>query len=289
MRRILSVISLFISISVSAQTVCITGFTPSVADASPSASVFDASGEPCSVLIIDTRETGWTFEAGMAGIVDIAYGKDVIYLYVPATARKLSVSHPQYGVLRDWTIPKTLDPGRTYSMKLEISKPKPVKVTPVKQFNVTPYRRNVSDKVFTRHFADAYLGLCIDEHCCEEYFIGARYTYLQNRVGPYLAVAFNVEEEGGAVFAGAAYRFLDENKSNLDLQAYGGIGLVYGQILGGEAGMRFGWKGGSQVSHWDFGIGCQFMKGCIVPTVEVGLYIWGIPVACGIGLCFGAI
>ena len=121
------------------------------------------------------------------------------------------------------------------------------------------------------------------------YFIGARYTFLQNKVGPYIALAFNTAEEGGAVFAGAAHRFLDESASDLDLQVYGGLGLIYGQSLGGEVGVRFGWKGDSPVSHWDFGVGCQFMHGCIVPTIEVGRYIWGIPVACGIGLCLGAI
>lgn len=287
MRRLLLLISLLTSIAGSAQTVRISGFTPSSTDAS-AALVYDANGELCATLKLETKETGWTFEAGLAGIIDIEYRKDVIYVYVPATARKLSVSHPQYPALRDWTIPRTLEPGRTYSMKLEVAKPKPVKMTPVKQFNA-PRLRSVSDKEFTRHFADAYLGFCIGEYCSEEYFIGARYTYLQNKVGPYIALAFNTADEGGAVFAGAAYRFLDENASDLDLQAYGGIGLIYGQSLGAEVGVRFGWKGDSKVSHWDFGVGCQFMQGCIVPTIEVGLYIWGIPVACGLCLCLGAI
>ena len=287
MRRLLLLISLLTSIAGSAQTVRISGFTPSSTDAS-AALVYDANGELCATLKLETKETGWTFEAGLAGIIDIEYRKDVIYVYVPATARKLSVSHPQYPALRDWTIPRTLEPGRTYSMKLEVAKPKPVKMTPVKQFNA-PRLRSVSDKEFTRHFADAYLGFCIGEYCSEEYFIGARYTYLQKKVGPYIALAFNTADEGGAVFAGAAYRFLDENASDLDLQAYGGIGLIYGQSLGAEVGVRFGWKGDSKVSHWDFGVGCQFMQGCIVPTIEVGLYIWGIPVACGLCLCLGAI
>lgn len=288
MRRLLLLISLLTSIAGSAQTVRISGFTPSSTDAS-AALVYDANGELCATLKLETKEIGWTFEAGLAGIVDIEYGKDVIYVYVPATARKLSVSHPQYSALRDWTIPRTLEPGRTYSMKLEVTKPKPVKVTPVKQFNDTPHRRNVSDKDFTRHFIDSYLGFCIGEWCDKEYFIGARYTFLQNKVGPYIALAFNTAEESGAVFAGAAYRFTDERTSDLDFQVYGGLGLIYGQSLGGELGVRFGWKGDSPVSHWDFGVGCQFMKGCIVPTVEVGLYIWGIPVLCGIGLCLGAL
>ena len=288
MRRLLLLIPLLTSIAGSAQTVRISGFTPSSTDAS-AALVYDANGELCATLKLETKETGWTFEAGLAGIIDIEYRKDVIYVYVLATARKLSVSHPQYPALRDWTIPRTLEPGRTYSMKLEVAKPKPVKVTPVKQFNDAPRLRSVSDKEFTRHFADAYLGFCIGEYCSEEYFIGARYTYLQNKVGPYIALAFNTADEGGAVFAGAAYRFLDENASDLDLQAYGGIGLIYGQSLGAEVGVRFGWKGDSKVSHWDFGVGCQFMQGCIVPTIEVGLYIWGIPVACGLCLCLGAI
>ena len=170
-------------------------------------------------------------------------------------------------------------------MKLGINRPRPVP----KPKPATVYTRKMDEKGFCQHFTDAYLGFVNDrEGYTEECFAGIRYTYLQNRIGPYISAAISTDEMS-AFFAGAAYRFTRPESSDLDFQAYGGIGLAYGNQLAGEAGIRFGWKSSHKLSGLDFGVGCQFWKGAITPTVEVGLYIWGIPVVCAVGIVLGAL
>ena len=66
-------------------------------------------------------------------------------------------------------------------------------------------------------------------------------------------------------------------------------GLIDGRHVGAEAGFRFGWKGSRRLSGLDFGVGCQVFRDGFVPTVEVGLYIWGVPVLCGLCLVMGAL
>ena len=300
MRNFLTILALLFSFAASAQSIRISDFKATITDATAPDAVQDADGALCTILRMETEETGWTFEAGMAGITDVMYGKDVIYVYVPAGARILSVAHPNAAPLRNWNIPQRLEPGRTYSMKLEIFVPQSAPVEKPKRVISKPkptpkpvpspaFSNRVYEKDFCWHFADAYLGFVNDrEGYTDECFVGLRYTYLQHRVGPYISAAFSTDEMS-AFFAGAAYRFTHPESSDLDFQAYGGVGLVYGGLLAGEAGIRFGWKSSHKLSGLDFGVGCQFWKGTITPTVEVGLYIWGIPVVCGLCLALRAL
>ena len=103
---------------------------------------------------------------------------DAICLYIPATARILSFSHPKYGAVRDWTIPQTLLPGYCYSLRLKIRQtpehaaaglpdriptpgpvPKPVSATTqrVKPEISTRIRR---ESQFSDHFIDFTGGAC---------------------------------------------------------------------------------------------------------------------------------
>lgn len=300
MRNFLTILALLFSVAAGAQSIRISNFKATIADATAPDAVQDADGALCTILRMETEETGWTFEAGMAGITDVMYGKDVIYVYVPAGARILSVAHPNAAPLRNWNIPQRLEPGRTYSMKLEIFVPQPAPVEKPKRVISKPkpmpkpvpspaFSNRVYEKDFCWHFADAYLGFVNDrEGYTDECFVGLRYTYLQHRLGSYISAAISTDEVS-AFFAGAAYRFTRPESSDLDFQAYGGVGLVYGGLLAGEAGIRFGWKSNHKLSGLDFGVGCQFWKGTITPTVEVGLYIWGIPVVCGLCLALRAL
>ena len=300
MRNFLTILALLFSVAAGAQSIRISGFKATIADATAPDAVQDADGALCAILRMETIETGWTFEAGMAGITDVMYGKDVIYVYVPAGARILSVAHPNAAPLRNWNIPQRLEPGRTYSMKLEIFVPQPVPIEKPRHVISKPrstpkpvpspaFSNRVYEKDFCWHFTDAYLGFVNDrEGYTDECFVGVRYTYLQHRVGPYISAAISTNQMS-AFFAGAAFRFTRPESSNLDFQAYGGVGLIYGNQLAGEAGIRFGWKSKHKLSGLDFGVGCQFWKGTITPTVEVGLYIWGIPVVCGLCLALRAL
>ena len=323
MKRFLILLALLRVLSLPAQ-IRISDFALSTTDCTGPdvrTACFDPDGDPCALLKLGTDLSGWTFDAGIAGILDTRYEKGVIWLFVPKSARSLSVSHPQYGVLRDWIFPESLEPGRTYTMKLDFQMPgktpegrtvrkaqrpapgtvlpsgqrpgtEPVIVTralPVTEDSASPYPvgRSISGKAFCEHFIDLYAGCALMQgetgfETTDQYRFGISYTWIGRRVGPYVSAATDFDG-AFSILTGAAFRLTDPRTSSLDWQLYAGTGLIDGKA-GLDAGMRFAWRSSSSVSKADIGVGCQFYSDTIIPTISVGLYIWGIPVALGIGL-----
>ena len=238
----------------------------------------DPEGQLCSVLKLETKQSGWTFDAGTAGIVDTRYEDEIIWVYVPAYARNLTVAHKEYGVLREWGFPVSLEAGRTYTMELSYDRPQPKPVSfnrplparpaPSPAQAPAPTRNNPGD-TFCSHFVDMYAGSACSKNSDgrylmdDDYWIGLSYTGIGERIGPYMSLATNFSEEFSVIGGGAG---------------------VIGGSLGADVGTRFAWRSSSSLSHWDFGFGCQFCNGNIMPTVSVGFYIWGIPALIGVGL-----
>ena len=292
----------------SAAQVRIADFRQSYSDGAASdvrTSVADPTGQPCAVLKMETSQSGWTFDAGLAGIMDTRYEKGCIWLYVPASARKITVAHQEYGVLRDWIIPASLESGRTYTMRLlherrrtassaPAPKPEPVRVPryevptvrPAPSFPDKPDKSLKSPSLFdsggTKHFCSSFvdlnLGFDEDEACTTV----LRYTSLKNRVGWYAGIGIDYNA-GGMFVGGAAFRLTDEYRTFLDIQLYAGAGI--GEIGMLEAGVRFAFKSETGISSWDFGMGVQLCDGVVMPTLELGLCIWGVPLLCA--LCIG--
>lgn len=257
----------------------------------------DPEGQLCSVLKLETKQSGWTFDAGTAGIVDTRYEDGIIWVYVPAYARNLTVAHKEYGVLREWGFPVSLEAGRTYTMELSYDRPQPKPVSfnrplparpaPSPAQAPAPTRNNPGD-TFCSHFVDMYAGSACSKDSDgrylmdDDYWIGLSYTWIGERIGPYMSLATNFSEEF-SVIGGVSFRMTDPSTAGMDWQVYGGAGLIGGS-LGADVGTRFAWRSSSSLSHWDFGFGCQFCNGNIMPTVSVGFYIWGIPALIGVGL-----
>ena len=294
-------------------------------------SIQDPDGRLCAVLKLETKQSGWTFDTGLAGIIDTRYEDGIIWLYVPAYARKITVAHKDYGVLREWNFPVSLEPGRTYTMKLTNERPHSTysaprtttpstpastpKSRPKSAYQPTPQRETTTiptrsyassetewsnifspnrvKKEFCNHFIDFYTGFGCSKDYGENYVAtgeiccGFSYTWIGNKVGPYLSLGID-NDECGSILGGIAYRITDSNTTNIDWQLYGGAGLVYG-AFGFELGTRLAWGSLYSLSHWDLGFGCQFSQGMIIPTVSVGLYIWGIPAIIGVAIVTCAI
>ena len=309
MKKSILILFLLQGICAAAQ-VRISDFKLAIADGTASdvrTALQDPDGHLCAVLKLETRQSGWTFDAGLAGIMDTRYETGIIWLYVPTSARKLTVAHKEYGVLRDWSLPVSLEPGRTYTMKLSYERPRPAPApkasVPQSAATPAPQRRSAAlhpvrlpervtarseERNFCNHFADFYTGLCCSKEyggsyqLSEDYWFGLSYTWIGNRIGPYLSAGYSLDE-CFSVVGGAAFRLTNPQTASLDWQLYGGAGLIDGGF-GFDVGTRFAWRSTSKLSHWDFGFGCQFFQGNIMPTVSVGLYIWGIPVAVGLGV-----
>ena len=311
MKKSILILLLLQSFTVAAQ-IRISDFKQSHTDGAASdvrTSLLDPDGRLCALLKLETKQSGWTFDTGLAGIIDTRYEDGLIWLYVPASARQITVAHKEYGILREWSFPVSLEPGRTYTMRLSYehhqtvssdtrpipatskphSNPAPMTVNPTVHSKVTSIPAPVSlEKAFCNHFADMYMGFACSKdydnryEMNEDYWFGLSYTWVGKRIGPYMSIATNFNE-GFSIVGGASFRITNPDTAPLDWQVYGGVGLMNG-TFGVDLGTRFAWRASSTLSHWDFGFGCQFSNGIIMPTVSVGLYIWGIPTLIGIGL-----
>ena len=102
----------------------------------------DQNGETAALIKVVTSEQGFVFDGGMVGIVKTKQGVGEVWVYVPHGIKKITVQHPQLGVLRDYFFPTSIEKAKTYEMKLTTSKVETfVSRSASKQyviFNVTP-------------------------------------------------------------------------------------------------------------------------------------------------------
>ena len=78
----------------------------------------DQNGETAALIKIVTTEKGFGFSCGALGIVKTVETPGEIWLYVPRGAQKITIKHPQLGILRDYHFNTTILGGRTYEMVL---------------------------------------------------------------------------------------------------------------------------------------------------------------------------
>ena len=105
----------------SAQGISVTSFKPLPDDLTANLAgtqVKDQNGEVAALIKVVTTQTGFTFEGGMAGIVKTKQEVGEIWVYVPHGIQKITIKHPQLGVLRNYYFPCAIDEARTYEMVL---------------------------------------------------------------------------------------------------------------------------------------------------------------------------
>lgn len=78
----------------------------------------DQNGETAALIKVVTTQTGFTFDGGALGIVKTVQKPSEIWAYVPRGLKKITISHPQFGVLRDYYFPVAIEAARTYEMNL---------------------------------------------------------------------------------------------------------------------------------------------------------------------------
>ena len=78
----------------------------------------DQNGEVAALIKVVTTQTGFTFDSGTMGIVKTIQKPSEIWVYVPHGIKKMTISHPQLGLLRDYYLNIPIDAARTYEMVL---------------------------------------------------------------------------------------------------------------------------------------------------------------------------
>lgn len=84
----------------------------------PGTLVLDQNGSVCALIKVETTLDDYTFDVGSLGITKTIRQGGEIWVYVPYGVRKLTISHPVMGVIRDFAFPISIESGRTYILKL---------------------------------------------------------------------------------------------------------------------------------------------------------------------------
>lgn len=274
MKRIITVIaSMILCVPVHAQKISVAQFREAPDDFSAAARETrraDLSGEACALVKISTKQSGFSFDAGIECISDIIYTEPGVWLYLPAGTRRITIAHKQYGTLSRWQFPLTLEPARVYEMTLKTEQPKPVRPS----FNVDG---------FSSHFLQSHIGMEIYKGEVYGAVIGMNYSFVPKKMGFYTSVEFGMDSETFNIFAGPVIRMLDSS-SFTDWQLYAGVGYA-GCTFGVDVGTKFGWQSDKILSRWDFSLGCQYWgNGTVVPYVGLGAGISGYTAVCVLGL-----
>ena len=78
----------------------------------------DQNGETAALIKVVTTQTGFTFDGGALGIVKTKQTPGEVWVYIPKGSKKISIKHPQLGVLRNYYYPIAIEAARTYEMVL---------------------------------------------------------------------------------------------------------------------------------------------------------------------------
>ncbi|MBR1556721.1 MAG: PEGA domain-containing protein [Prevotella sp.] len=89
----------------------------------------DQNGETAALIKIVSPEKGFVFNGGSLGIVGTEDHVGETWLYLPRRAQKLTITHPKFGVKRDYYYPISVEGGKTYEMLLDIGTGRYVTIT----------------------------------------------------------------------------------------------------------------------------------------------------------------
>lgn len=122
MKRYLSIF-LFLSCTLlmQAQNIVVESFRLDESDLTANragTTVLDWSGQKCALIKVETTEQGFSFDVGSLAVRDTQQKNGEIWVYVPEGVKRITISHQQLGVLRDYDLGQTLKRAKTYIMKL---------------------------------------------------------------------------------------------------------------------------------------------------------------------------
>ena len=82
----------------------------------------DQNGDVCAIIKVVTTQTGFIWEPDGLGIVSAENKGAEYWLYVPFGAKRITIKHPQLGVLRDYLYPMGIEKATVYEMVLVTGK-----------------------------------------------------------------------------------------------------------------------------------------------------------------------
>ena len=82
----------------------------------------DQNGDICAIIKVVTTQTGFSFDCGQIGVVKTVPKTSEIWVYVPFGAKRITISHPQLGLLRDYLFQQAIEKATVYELVLTAGK-----------------------------------------------------------------------------------------------------------------------------------------------------------------------
>lgn len=120
-RKVMLVLLLFAATALSAQNMSVASFKLLESDLTANTTGTmerDQNGEVAALIKVVTTEWGFVFNGGMVGIVKTKQGTGEVWVYVPHGIKKITIQHPQLGILRDYHFRIPIEKAKTYEMVL---------------------------------------------------------------------------------------------------------------------------------------------------------------------------
>ena len=122
MKRLLIIVNMLIGVLVlEAQNISVSSFRLLETDLTANTAgtiEHDQNGEVAALIKVVTTQTGFTFDGGSLGIVKTVQKPAEIWVYVPRGLKKMTISHPQLGILCDYYLRVAIASAKTYEMVL---------------------------------------------------------------------------------------------------------------------------------------------------------------------------
>ena len=79
----------------------------------------DQNNDVCAIIKVVTTQKGFNdFDCGQIGVMKTVQKNAEVWVYVPFGAKRMTIKHPQLGVLRDYMFPERIDKATVYEMEL---------------------------------------------------------------------------------------------------------------------------------------------------------------------------
>ncbi len=86
--------------------------------------VYDQNGEKCALIKVRSNPPtkDFSFDLGVLDVVETRFNGSDIWLYVPCGVKKITIKHPQFGVLENYDLGMPIKKAATYQLSLRMGR-----------------------------------------------------------------------------------------------------------------------------------------------------------------------
>jgi hypothetical protein len=78
----------------------------------------DQNGDVCAIIKVVTTQTGFSFDCGITGVMKTIQKPSEIWVYLPYGAKRITITHPQLGQIRDYFFTVPIEKASVYELVL---------------------------------------------------------------------------------------------------------------------------------------------------------------------------